>query len=258
MPYENILVETVENRVGLVRLNRPQALNALNGALSRELVDALEAFDRDDSIGCIVLTGSDKAFAAGADIKEMTGASAVDMLTRDTVGIYDRIAALHKPLIAAVSGYCLGGGCEVALTCDMIIASVSAKFGQPEVTIGVIPGAGGTQRLTRAVGKALAMEIILNNRMLTAEEAERFGLVNHVYPVETYLNEALRIAGEIAGHAPLAIRMAKESINQAFEGTLAEGIAAERRNFYFLFSTDDQKEGMSAFVEKRPPQWKGK
>lgn len=257
MAYEHILVERPEGRVGLVRLNRPKALNALNRALISEAVEALEAFDRDDAIGCMVLTGSEKAFAAGADIKEMAGASAVQMFLSDTIGLYDRVGALKKPLIAAVSGWALGGGAELAMICDMIIASETARFGQPEITIGVIPGAGGTQRLTRAVGKAIAMEMILNNRHLSAEEAARFGLVNRVCPVETYLDEAIALAREIAGRAPLAVRLAKEAINRAFETPLAEGIAAERRAFYFLFATDDQKEGMAAFSEKRTPQWRG-
>ncbi|MEP7289855.1 MAG: enoyl-CoA hydratase-related protein [Chloroflexota bacterium] len=257
MTYENILLERPEGCVGLVRLNRPKALNALNTMLMVELIHVLDLLDSDDSIGCIVITGDDRAFAAGADIKEMAEASAVEMFSRNTIGLWDRIATIRKPIIAAVSGWCLGGGCELMLACDMIVASASAKFGQPEITIGVIPGAGGTQRLTRAVGKALAMEMILNNRTLTADEAARFGLVNHVVAVEDYLNQALRLAREIAGRAPLAVRLGKEAVNKAFEGTLSEGIAAERRSFYFLFATEDQKEGMAAFVEKRDPHWTG-
>ncbi|MCC7206994.1 MAG: enoyl-CoA hydratase/isomerase family protein [Anaerolineae bacterium] len=258
MAYENILVERLDGGVGLVRLNRPRAFNALNRATLLELVAALDDFDSDPALGCVVLTGSDKAFAAGADIKEMATASAVDMMAADTIGLYDRVGAHHKPLIAAVSGWALGGGAELAMICDMIVASETAKFGQPEVTIGVIPGAGGTQRLTRAVGKALAMEMVLNNRQLSADEAARLGLVNHVYPVETYLDEALRIAREIAARAPLAVRLAKEAINRAFETPLSDGIAHERRSFYLLFATEDQKEGMAAFGEKRAPAWKGK
>ena len=258
MAYENILVESPESGVGLIRLNRPKALNALNAALMTELLHALDTMDADETVHFMVITGDDRAFAAGADIKEMVDASAVQMLTRDSIHLWDGIAAIHKPVIAAVSGWCLGGGCELALACDMIVASDSAKFGQPEITIGVIPGAGGTQRLTRAVGKALAMEMILNNRTLTADEALRFGMINRVSPVDSYLAEALRLAHEIAARAPLAVRLAKESINKAFEGSLREGIAAERRNFYFLFATEDQKEGMAAFVAKRDPQWKGK
>ena len=258
MTYENILVERLDGRVGLVRLNRPKALNALNSALMKELADALYELDRDDAIGCMVITGNERAFAAGADIKEMADASAVDMINRDNIAQWDRLKALRKPLIAAVSGWCLGGGLELAMSCDMIVAAESAKFGQPEITIGVMPGAGGTQRLTRAVGKAIAMEMILNNRNLSADEAARFGLVNRVVSPEIYLDDALKLAREIASRAPVAVRLAKEAINKAYEGTLAEGIATERRNFYFLFATEDQKEGMAAFIAKRDPQWKGK
>lgn len=258
MPYENILAEKLEGSVGLVRLNRPKAMNALNSLLMRELVDALESHDRDEDVRCHVVTGDDRAFAAGADIKEMAGASAVDMISRDNIGLWDHLTAIRKPIIAAVSGWCLGGGTELAMACDMIVASETAKFGQPEITIGIIPGAGGTQRLTRAVGKAIAMEMVLNNRTLTAEEAARFGLVNRVYPVDAYYNEALKLAREIARRAPIAVRLGKEAVNKAFETALSEGIAYERRNFYFLFATEDQKEGMAAFIEKRDPQWKGK
>jgi enoyl-CoA hydratase len=257
MSYETILVERVEGNVGIVRLNRAKQLNALNATVMRELTDALLDFDKDDTICCHLITGDDRAFAAGADIKEMASASAVEMFTRDTISLWDRVTSLRKPLIGAVSGWCLGGGMELAMACDMLVASESAKFGQPEVTIGVIPGAGGTQRLTRAVGKALAMEMILNNRTLTAVEAANFGLVNRVYPVESYFAESLKLAQDIATRAPLAVRLAKEAINKAFETTLHEGIEYERRAFYFLFATDDQKEGMSAFIEKREPQWKG-
>lgn len=258
MTYENILVERLDGGVGLVRLNRPKAFNALNRATLLELVAALDDLDHDSAVGCMVLTGSDKAFAAGADIKEMAASSAVEMMAADTIGLYDRVAAHTKPLIAAVSGWALGGGAELAMICDMIIASETAKFGQPEITIGVIPGAGGTQRLTRAVGKALAMEMVLNNRQLSADDAARLGLVNHVFPVETYLEEALKIAREIASRAPLAVRLAKEAINRAFETPLSDGIAHERRSFYLLFATEDQKEGMAAFGEKRAPAWKGR
>lgn len=255
--YENILAERMD-KVGVVRLNRPKALNALNGALMVELNAALEAFDSDSEVGCLLLTGNDKAFAAGADIKEMGEATAVDMLSRDTISLWDRLRALRKPIIAAVSGWCLGGGCELAMACDMIVASETAKFGQPEITIGVMPGAGGTQRLTRAVGKAIAMEMVLNGRNLTAEEAARFGLVNRVAALDAYFDETLKLAREIAGRAPIAVRLAKDAVNKAYEGTLAEGIAYERRNFYFLFATEDQKEGMDAFINKRDPNWKGK
>lgn len=254
--YTAILTET-HGRVGLIRLNRPHAMNALNSILMKELIVALKAFDANDDIGAIVITGSDRAFAAGADIKEMADASAVEMLKRDLISHYDRIREIRKPIIAAVSGWCLGGGNELAMTCDMIVAAETARFGQPEINIGVIPGAGGTQRLTRAVGKALAMEMVLNNRTLTAEEAQRFGLVNRVAPVERYLDEALSLADEIANRAPLAVRLGKEAVNHAFESFLSDGLAHERRAFYFLFATEDQDEGMSAFVEKRKPEWKG-
>ncbi|MFN2198142.1 MAG: enoyl-CoA hydratase-related protein [Anaerolineales bacterium] len=254
--YEFIQVEQ-HNRVGLARLNRPKALNALNHALMNELMAALEDFDRDETIGAMVITGSQKVFAAGADVNEMAEASAVEMLQRDLIAPYDRIRRLHKPVIAAVSGWCLGGGNELAMSCDMIVASESARFGQPEINLGVIPGAGGTQRLTRAVGKTLAMEMILNNRTLSAAEAEHFGLVNRVVPVERFLEEAVQLASEIADRAPLAVRLGKEMVNQAFETFLQEGIRYERRAFYALFASADQKEGMSAFVEKRAPNWQG-
>lgn len=256
MTYEFILTE-VHDRVGLVRLNRPKALNALSSGLTRELMDALLAFEADEAIGAIVITGDERAFAAGADIKEMSEASAVEMLKRDMIGNFDAIQKVTKPVIAAVSGWCLGGGNELAMSCDMIVASETARFGQPEINLGVIPGAGGTQRLTRAVGKALAMEMVLNNRTLTASEALHYGLVNRVVPVERYMQEALELATEIAARAPLAVRLGKEAVNHAFETTLAEGMADERRAFYFLFASQDQKEGMAAFTEKRKPQWKG-
>ncbi|MDI6769370.1 MAG: enoyl-CoA hydratase-related protein [Anaerolineales bacterium] len=256
MSYTTILTET-RGRVGLITLNRPEAMNALNGTLLSELMAALSAFDADDNIGAMVITGSERAFAAGADIKEMAEASAVEMLAGSFVESFDGIRKIRKPIIAAVSGYALGGGCELAMSCDMLVASETAKFGQPEVTIGVIPGAGGTQRLTRAVGKALAMEMVLNNRTLSAAEALQYGLVNRVVPVERYLDEALALATEIAGRAPLAVRLGKEAVNKAFELSLSEGLEAERRAFYMLFATQDQKEGMKAFVEKRKPDWKG-
>jgi enoyl-CoA hydratase len=254
--YTTIITE-IHERVGLVRLNRPQAMNALNATLMGELMEALAAFDNDENIGAMLVTGSERVFAAGADIKEMADASAVEMLRRDSISKFDRVRLLRKPIIAAVSGWCLGGGCELAMSCDIIIASETARFGQPEITIGVIPGAGGTQRLTRVVGKAVAMEMVLNNRTLSAEEALQFGLVNRVVPVERFLDEALSLAKEIAGRAPLAVRMGKEAVNHAYEAFLAEGLADERRAFYFLFSTQDQKEGMAAFIEKRKPQWSG-
>src|SRR5690349_7795023 len=257
MSYEMVLTET-RGKVGLVTLNRPQAMNALNNQLMRELMDALEAFDKDESIGAMVITGNEKAFAAGADIKELATKCIQQMMDQDHIAIFGRIRTIRKPVIAAVSGWVLGGGCEIALSCDMIVASESAKFGQPEINIGVIPGAGGTQRLTRAVGKAIAMEMILNDRRLTAQEAYQFGMVNRVVPVEGYLEEALRLAEEIAVRAPIAVRAAKKMINQTFERTLSEGLAAEKQEFYNLFASEDQKEGMQAFMEKRKPEWKGK
>lgn len=255
--YENIIVRQ-EGRVGIIQINRPKALNALNSPTMQELTGTLRAFDTDDNIGCIVITGSQKAFSAGADIKQMAQASAVDMLRMEFVDYWDRLTAVSKPIIAAVSGWCLGGGCELALACDMIVASESARFGQPEINIGVIPGAGGTQRLTRAVGKAVAMEVVLNDRRLTAEEALRYGLANRVAPVESYLDEAIQLAAEIAGRAPVAVQLGKAAVNQAFELSLSEGVNFERHLFAFLFSTQDQKEGMAAFIEKRTPQWQGK
>lgn len=224
----------------------------------REVMDALDAFDKDDGIGAMVITGNEKAFGAGADIKEMADKSVAEMIDTDHVAVFGRIRTIQKPVIAAVSGWTLGGACELVLSCDMIVASESAKFGQPEITIGVIPGAGGTQRLTRAVGKALAMEMILNNRTLSAQEAYQFGLVNRVVPVQGYLEEALKLADEIASRAPLAVRAAKKLINQSYEQTLSEGIAEEKQTFYNLFASEDQKEGMKAFMEKRKPEWKGK
>ena len=257
MSYETILAET-NDHVGLIRLNRPQQLNALNSQLMEELASALEEFDRDGSVGCIVITGNERAFAAGADIKEMADETPVSMLTGDRISRWDRIKKIKKPIIAAVSGWCLGGGCEIAMSCDIIIASESAQFGQPEINIGVMPGAGGTQRLTRAIGKSKAMEMILTGRSLPAREAERAGLVSRVVPVEVYLDETLELAREIASKAPIAIRLAKEAVNKVYETSLADGLDYERRMFYFLFSTEDQKEGMQAFVEKRSAEWKGK
>jgi enoyl-CoA hydratase len=255
--YSTILVERQQS-VGLIRLNRPQALNALNNQLIEELMIALAVFDADPEIGAMVITGNERAFAAGADIKEMADASAVEMLRNDHISQFDRIMSIKKPVIAAVSGWCLGGGNELAMSCDMIVAAETARFGQPEINLGVIPGAGGTQRLTRAVGKAIAMEMVLNNRTLTAEEALQFGLVNRVVPVERYLEEALALANEIAARAPLAVQFGKEAINHAFQSFLSDGLADERRAFYYLFASQDQKEGMAAFIEKRKPDWKGK
>ena len=235
--YTDILTET-HGRVGLVRLNRPKALNALRANLLAELLDALKAFDADDAIGAMVITGNERAFSAGADIKEMADASAVDLMNRGLSDGWQRISAIRKPIVAAVSGFALGGGCELALLCDLIVASETAQFGQPEITIGVIPGAGGTQRLTRILGKALAMEMVLNNRFLKADEALAHGLVNRAVAVESYLDEALALAGEIAARAPVAVRLGKEAVNKAYELSLAEGLAAEERAFYLLFSTE--------------------
>jgi enoyl-CoA hydratase len=252
------IIQTEEREgVGVVFINRPEALNALNGQVMREIVEALEDFDHDEKIGAVVITGDERAFAAGADIKEMADSSAVEMLRDDRIALWDRLQRIKIPIVAAVSGWCLGGGNELAMACDMIVASESARFGQPEINLGVIPGAGGTQRLTRAVGKAVAMEMILNGRQLRADEAERYGLVNRVVPVERTLDEAVGLAQEIGRRAPLAVRMGKEMVNQAFESFLADGIADERRSFYFLFSSEDQKEGMQAFIEKRDPEWSG-
>jgi enoyl-CoA hydratase len=254
--YENILTE-VRGRVGLVRLNRPKAMNALNDETIGELMEALADFDADAEIGAMVVTGSERAFAAGADIKEMATSTAVELFRQGAISRFDRIRQIRKPVIAAVSGWCLGGGNELAMSCDMIVASETARFGQPEINLGIIPGAGGTQRLTRAVGKALAMEMVLNNRTLSAQEALWYGLVNRVVPPELYLEEAVQLASEIAARAPLAVRLGKEAVNQAFETTLTEGLADERRAFYLLFASQDQKEGMAAFMEKRKAEWKG-
>jgi enoyl-CoA hydratase len=256
MTYENILTR-IEGRVGVVQLNRPKALNALNRELMTELMDTLTKFDRDPAIGCIVVTGNERAFAAGADIKEMAGATPATMLANSFIDLWDRLRQIGKPIIAAVSGFVLGGGCELAMACDMIVASETAQFGQPEINLGIIPGAGGTQRMTLAIGKALAMEMVLSGRMLSAEEAFRHGLVNRVLPIEVYLEEAIRLAEQIAGRAPVAVRVAKEAVNAAFEMPLRAGLEHERRLFYLLFGTNDQKEGMDAFINKRPPQWMG-
>lgn len=255
MTYETILTETPAPGVGLVRLNRPGALNALNAQMTGEIFSALEAFDRDESIDCMVLTGSDKAFAAGADIKQMREASPVDMLTDDFTD-WRRLSALAKPVIAAVSGWALGGGCEMAMMCDMIVASESAKFGQPEVGIGIMPGAGGTQRLTRAVGKAVAMEVMLGSRNLTAEEAAAAGLVNRVYPLDSYLAEAIALASKVAAMPRVSVRLIKDAVNKAEELPLSAGLEYEKKSFFLTFATEDKHEGMAAFVEKRPAQWK--
>jgi enoyl-CoA hydratase len=254
--YE-LIKATTEGRVALIQLNRPDVLNALNVQLMDEVMAALDVFEADPEIGCVIITGNERAFAAGADIKEMAGASTVEMHKRDQFAKWDRIRRFKKPLIAAVSGFALGGGNELAMLCDMIVASETAQFGQPEINIGVMPGAGGTQRLTRAIGKARAMEMILTGRPMTAREAEQAGLVSRVVPREVYLDEALKLAREIAGKAPLAVRLAKAAVNKAYELTLREGLEAERAAFYTLFSSEDQKEGMRAFIEKRKATYRG-
>ncbi|HYL49584.1 MAG TPA: enoyl-CoA hydratase [Stellaceae bacterium] len=257
MSFENILVET-RGAVGLVTLNRPQALNALCDALIRELGQALDAFEADDAIGAIVLTGSDKAFAAGADIKEMQNRSFTDVYLGDFVKSWERVTLCRKPVIAAVAGYALGGGCELAMMCDTILCADSAKFGQPEINLGITPGAGDTQRLTRFVGKAKAMDMILTGRMMDAAEAERSGLVSRVVPAAKLVDEAVKMAAQIATLSRPSVLMAKETINRAYETTLAEGVRFERRLFHALFATADQKEGMLAFAEKRKPNFRNR
>jgi enoyl-CoA hydratase len=257
MTYETILVET-RGRVGLITLNHPKALNALNSTLIGEVNAALDAFERDAGIGCIVLTGSEKAFAAGADIKEMADLSFPQTYLDDFITSWDRVGARRKPIIAAVAGFALGGGCELAMMCDFIIAADNARFGQPEIKLGVMPGSGGTQRLTRAVGKAKAMDLCLTGRMMDAAEAERAGLVARIVPLADLLKEAMAAAEAVAGMSLPIAMMTKESVNRAFETTLAEGIRFERRVFHAMFATEDQKEGMAAFVEKRPAAFKGR
>jgi len=258
MAYENIIVET-RGRVGLVTFNRPKALNALNDALMTELGEALAAFDADEAIGAIVITGSDKAFAAGADIGAMRDWGHMDVYKSEYITRnWERLRSVRKPVIAAVAGYALGGGCELAMMCDIIFAAEGARFGQPEIKLGIIPGAGGTQRLPRAVGKAKAMDLVLTGRMMDAAEAERAGLVSRVVPAERLMDEALAAAATIAEFSLPSVMMAKESINRAYEAPLAEGILFERRAFHALFATEDQKEGMAAFVEKRKPSFKHK
>ena len=259
MKFEHLLVDPqYDKHIALIRLNRPKELNALNLKLMGELRDALKTLDSDDAVRVIVITGNERAFAAGADIKEMAGRTTIDMLKIDQFSTWDQIKKTKKPIIAAVSGFALGGGCELVMTCDMIVASETAQFGQPEIKIGVIPGAGGTQRLTRAVGKVRAMEMVLTGKFISAEEALKYGLVNKVVPLGVYLQEAISLAKAIADKSPLAVQMAKESILQAFNSSLDEGLQFERKSFYMLFASDDQKEGMAAFVEKRPADFKGK
>ena len=247
-----------DKNIALIELNRPKELNALNRQLMIEIRDTLRDFDEDDNIRVVILTGGERVFAAGADIKQMADATAISMLNIDQFSTWDQIKKNKKPIIAAVSGFALGGGCELAMTCDMIIASETAQFGQPEINIGTMPGAGGTQRLTRAVGKGLAMEMVLTGRFITADEAQRAGLVNKVVPVEVLLQETVKIARLIAAKSPIAVKLAKESVVKAFETTLDEGLQFERKNFYLTFASEDQKEGMKAFVEKRAPDFKGK
>ena len=251
----NTIIVERHDRVCLVRLNRPQALNALNAELIDELNQALDAFEADADLGCLVLTGSDKAFAAGADVKEMQAKTYMEAYLEDFISKWERLTRTRKPVIAAVAGFALGGGCELAMMCDFILAADNARFGQPEIRIGTIPGAGGTQRLTRFVGKSKAMELCLTGRMMDAAEAERSGLVSRVLPLADLVPEALKAAATIAGFSRPAVMMAKEAVNRAYETTLAEGIRFERRVFHATFATQDQKEGMAAFVEKRPPHF---
>jgi len=257
MAYENIIVETREH-VGLIQLSRPKALNALNAALMRELGEALVKFDADETIGAIVITGSDKAFAAGADIKEMQSKSFVDAYRQDFITAeWETVTRVRKPVIAAVAGYALGGGCELAMMCDIILAADTAKFGQPEINLGVMPGAGGTQRLTRFVGKSKSMEMNLTGRFMNADEAERAGLVSRIIPADELIDEAVATASKIAEKGAIAAMATKEAVNRAYETTLAEGVRFERRLFHALFSTADQAEGMEAFIDKRTPNFKG-
>ncbi len=255
MAYENIIVET-KGKVGVVTLNRPAVLNALNEALVAELGHALDAFEANATIGAIVITGSEKAFAAGADIKQMQAKTFVQAYKEDFIASWDRVSRCRKPVIAAVAGYALGGGCELAMMCDIIIAADSAEFGQPEITLGIMPGAGGTQRLTRAVGKAKAMDLILTGRRMKADEAERSGLVARVVPAATLMEEAMKAADKIASFSQPIAAMAKESVHRSFETTLTEGLRFERRVFHSMFATEDQKEGMAAFAEKRKPAFR--
>tara|TARA_B100001142_G_scaffold288388_1_gene304497 strand:- start:152 stop:928 length:777 start_codon:yes stop_codon:yes gene_type:complete len=256
MAYEHILVE-IHGPVGLIKLNRPKAMNALCADLAREIAEAVDAYEKNDAIGALVVTGSEKAFCAGADIKEMQSQTYMDVYKEDFITVnWERLSQCRKPVIAAVAGYALGGGCEFAMMCDFILAADNAKFGQPEILIGTIPGAGGTQRLPRFVGKAKAMEMALTGRMMDAEEAERSGLVSRIVPVDELVDEAIATATKIANLSQPIVMLAKESVNRAYETTLAEGIHFERRIFHSTFSTEDQKEGMAAFTEKRPAKFK--
>ncbi len=257
MSYEQILVFK-EGAIGRVQLNRPQALNALNSKIMKEIVEALQAFDADPEIRCLLLHGNEQAFAAGADIKEMVEAGAIEMHANNYIALWDTVYAVRKPLVCAVSGFALGGGCELAMICDIIVASESARFGQPEINLGTLPGAGGTQRLTRAVGKSLAMEMVLGGRYITAQEAKTAGLVSRVVPVEAYLAEAQKLCAEIATRSPVALRLAKQAVLGAFEGSLSNGVAQERLLFNLSFASEDRAEGMRAFVAKRRPEFKGR
>jgi enoyl-CoA hydratase len=257
LAYQNILVSK-EGNVGIVQLNRPKVLNALNSELMVELVNALEELDKEQNVHAIILTGGESVFAAGADLREMSEATPVDLVLSRRFELWDRIRKISKPIIAAVSGYCLGGGNELAMNCDIIIASETATFGQPEVNVGIMPGAGGTQRLTRAVGKYKAMEMILTGKPISAEEAYRAGLVNRVVPTESLMDEAKKIANEIASKPTISVRAAKEAISRAQDTTLEVGLEFERKAFYMLFATEDGKEGMRAFLEKRKPAFKGR
>lgn len=253
-----IVTPEYQKHIALIQLNRPKELNALNLELMGEIRDALKELDQNEAVRAIIITGNERAFAAGADIKQMAGKGTIDMWKTDQFSTWDQINKTRKPIIAAVSGFALGGGCELAMSCDMIVASEIAQFGQPEIKIGVMPGAGGTQRLTRAIGKARAMEMVLTGNFISGEEAKSYGLVNKVVPVELYLEEAVKLAKSVASMSPIATQMAKESVKRAFETHLEEGLQFERKNFYMLFAAEDQKEGMNAFVEKRKPDFKGK
>ena len=257
MEFINV-TKDFEKHIALIQLNRPKELNALNLQLMGEIRDSLKVLDQDNEVRVIIITGDDRAFAAGADIKQMAGKGTIDMWKVDQFSTWDQINKTRKPIIAAVSGFALGGGCELAMTCDMIVASETAQFGQPEIKIGVMPGAGGTQRLTKVLGKAKAMELILTGKFINAEEALNYKLINKIVPVELYLKEAVNLAKDIAAMSPIAVQMAKESVKRSFEVPLDEGLHFERKNFYMLFSSEDQKEGMAAFVEKRKPNFKGK
>lgn len=260
--YKNIIVEVIDNprglKVGLIKFNRPEVLNALNIELIGELLETLQKFDKDPETGCMIITGDKKAFAAGADIKEMANQSAIDMHLRDQFSVWDKIRKIKKPIIAATSGFVLGGGCELAMACDIIVAAESTKFGQPEIKLGIIPGAGGTQRLTRAIGKARAMEMILTGRMYSAQEMFEAGLISRIADDEVYLEEATELAREISSMSTLAVQIAKDAIMKSFDTTIEGGLEYERKAFYLLFASDDMKEGMNAFIEKRKPVWKGK